>query len=245
MNGSLLPLPTHGTGDERTLPLAYGQQQLWFIDEFHHGLPAHNLPYQIGLLGQLDLAALRRALDELVARHPALRTRMPASTDGTPTAVIDQPGPVRLELADLAGLSRAEAAQRLSQLAATDAVPPFQLANAWPVRDSLVRVRPREHVLVLVVHQLAFDDASVGIGVRDLAALYGAEAAGRPSAGLAALPAAFADHTLAERDRLAGPSGAELEAYWRDALSGFQTARFPTDRQRPLLASHDGQVETI
>jgi amino acid adenylation domain-containing protein len=227
------------------LPLTRAQQQLWFIDEFHHGLAAHNLPYQIAMRGQLDLAAFRRALDELAGRHPALRTRMLAGPDGRPAAVIDPPGPARLELADYAALDPADALLKLSEFVTAEAVRPFRLAEGWPVRTSLVRVRPHEHVLVLVAHQLAFDDASFGVLLRDLAALYGAQTAGRPAAGLPDLPVSFAGYVLAERERLSGPARGELERYWADALSGYQTSRFPTDRQRPLLASHSGAVEII
>jgi amino acid adenylation domain-containing protein len=244
MNGSA-PLPASGTRQAATLPLTYGQQQLWFIDEFHHGLPAHNVPHQLGLIGALDLAALRRALDELVARHAALRTRMPADDTGSPTAVVDPPGPVRLELADYAGRSRDEAARQLAEFAAALALRPFQLAAGWPLRTALVRLSQREHALILVVHQLAFDEVSFAVLTRDLAALYEAEVAGRPPARPAAAPVTFAEVTLAERDRLQGETLAGLERFWKDTLAGFEASRFPTDRPRPVLASHDGAVEAI
>ncbi len=73
-------------------PLSFTQEQLWFIDEFHHGLPAHNVPSLIWLRGQLDVAALERALSALVARHEPLRTRLVAGTDGHPVQVIDPAG---------------------------------------------------------------------------------------------------------------------------------------------------------
>ncbi len=227
-----------------TTALTANQQQLWFIDEFHHGLPAHNLAWQIELAGELDLAALRRALDDLVARHPALRTRMPASQDGRPIAVTDPPGPVRLELSDASPdhLGRST----LRALAIAEAVRPFHLAADWPVRAHLIRVRPREHALVLVAHQVAFDDASFGIFLRDLAALYGAEAAGRPSPGTGAITAAPAETEAGPRRAEQTEADAtESGKYWLETLADFPVSRFPTDRQRPLLASHDGAVESI
>jgi amino acid adenylation domain-containing protein len=213
--------------------LTANQQQLWFIDEFHHGLPAHNLAWQISLHGQLDLAAFRRAFDGLVARHPALRTRMPAGPDGRPEAVTDPPGPVKLDLTD----ETPDQARGLRALAITDAVRPFHLAVDWPVRARLIRVRPREHLLVLVVHQVAFDDASFGVLLRDLAALYGAEATGRPAAILAS-PGAILEPATDQNT-------ADAEKYWLDKLDNFPVSRFPPDQQRPLLASHDGAVESI
>jgi amino acid adenylation domain-containing protein len=256
------------------VPLTFGQQQLWFIDEFHHGLPAHNLPHQIRLSGPLDLAALRRAVDQLVARHPALRTRLPAGDDGMPVQAVDPPGPIRIEQAD---------AERLSEFAITQARRPFQIARAWPIRMSLVRLDDEEHALVLVVHQLAFDEASFAVLLTDLAALYRAEVE-QSAPALPELTYTFAEYAVAERQRVPGRGAAWTEersdegrqhpkaprqagaggsggsppgrqsggssprastAYWTATLADLTAARFPTDRPRPLLASHDGEVETV
>jgi amino acid adenylation domain-containing protein len=223
------------------LPVTSNQQQLWFIDEFHHGLPAHNLAYQISVNGPLDLAAFRRALDGLTARHAGLRTRFPAGSDGRPTSVIDPPGPLKLELVDFAGLSESAAADKLTRLAASESTRPFQLAAQWPVRLSLIHLSRRQHVVLVIAHQLAFDDASVAVLLRDLTTLYEAEAAGRASAGLPKLAVTFAGYAQAEPGRLADQS---LVQYWTGNLAGFGVSRFPTDRPRPLLASHDGATET-
>ena len=239
-------------------PVTSNQQQLWFIDEFHHGLPAHNLAYQLRLDGPLDLAAFRRALDGLTARHAVLRTRFPAGPDGRPAAVIDPPGPIKCELVDFGGLSQSAATEKLAQLANAESARPFQLASQWPVRLSLVHLSRRQHVILLVVHQLAFDDASLGVLLRDLTTLYEAEAAGRAHPNLPKLAVTFADYARAEPDRLADPAlvskhpavlsadgspRTALHDYWTAALAGFSVSRFPTDRPRPLLASHDGAVE--
>ncbi len=223
------------------LPVTSNQQQLWFIDEFHHGLPAHNLAYQITVDGPLDLAAFRRALDALMARHATLRTRFPAGPDGRPTAVIDPPAPLKLELVDLVSLSPPVAADKLAHLASAESARPFRLATQWPIRMSLVHLGRRQHVVLVVAHQLAFDDASLGVLTRDLTTLYEAEAAGRASASLPDLAVTFTDYAQAEPSRLADPA---LARYWTDTLAGFGVSRFPTDRARPLLASHDGANES-
>ncbi|HEX9624111.1 MAG TPA: amino acid adenylation domain-containing protein [Streptosporangiaceae bacterium] len=228
--------------DPAEFPVTSNQQQLWFIDEFHHGLPAHNLAYQISVNGQLDLAAFRRALDGLTTRHAVLRTRFPARSDGRPAAVIDPPGPLKCELVDFAGLNPSVTADKLARLAHTESVRPFLLATQWPVRISLIHLSRRQHVILLVVHQLAFDDASIGVLLRDLTTLYEAEAAGRASAELPKLAVTFADYARTEPERLTSPA---LTRFWTDTLAGFGVSRFPTDRPRPLLASHNGAAEPV
>ena len=232
------------TAGEAVLPVSYGQEQLWFIDEFNNGLAAHNVPNLVRLRGQLDVAALRRALDGVVARHEALRTRLVAGADGRPVLVIDPPAAVGLELTDYAGLGPQAAGRRLGELAAARALRPFALASDWPFRVSLVRVAADEHVLVVVAHQTAFDDWSLGVLVAELAALYRQEATGEP-AGLPELPVRFADYAWWERQRLQGRALAALEDYWRAALADLAASQFPADRARPPLASHDGAVESI
>jgi amino acid adenylation domain-containing protein len=224
-------------------PLSFAQEQLWFIDEFHHGLPAHNVPVLLRVQGRLDGAALQRALDGLVARHQVLRTRLTAGPADKPVQLIDPPGPVPLPLTDYTDLDAPTAARRLREFASAAALRPFQLARDQPLRVHLVRLAAEDHALVLVSHRTAFDGPSLHVLIRDLAALYGAAAAdGR--AELPELAMQFAGYAVRERRRLRGSVLTDHEDYWRGALAGFETSRFPADRPRPVLASHDGAVSS-
>jgi amino acid adenylation domain-containing protein len=237
------PVTRRGTG-AADLPMSFAQEQLWFIDEFHHGLPAHNLPLLVQLHGPLDAAALGRALDGVVARHEALRTRLLAGRDGRGVQVADPPSPVRLELTDHAELGPDAAAGQVRELAAADALRPFHLAADHPLRARLVRLPGAEHALIIVSHRTAFDHWSAGVLVRELAALYQAEVTGADP-GLGEPPPGAGDYARWERQQLAGPRLTRLQDYWRGALAGFETTQFPADRPRPVFASHDGAVETI
>jgi amino acid adenylation domain-containing protein len=232
--------------------LSFAQEQLWFIDEFHHGLPAHNVPGVVWLHGELDPAALARALGALIARHEPLRTRLVAGDGGRPVQLIDPPGAVpSLELtscsgvpADYSGLPAEEAARRLRELADDEALRPFHLADDHPLRVRMVRISADSHALVLVAHQTAVDDRSLRVLTGELAALYDGFVTGQ-AAELAPLPGRFAEHVGRERDSLQGPLLHELSEYWRTTLAGVETSRFPADRPRPLLADHTGAVEQL
>ncbi|PKV10501.1 hypothetical protein XpruCFBP8353_23170, partial [Xanthomonas prunicola] len=57
------------------LPLSFAQQRLWFLAQFDsRAAQAYLLAGGVDLHGELDLPALQRALDRIVARHEALRT---------------------------------------------------------------------------------------------------------------------------------------------------------------------------
>jgi amino acid adenylation domain-containing protein len=229
------------TADPRP-PLSFTQEQLWFIDEFHHGLPAHNVPSLIWLRGQLDVAALERALGALVARHEPLRTRLVAGPHGHPVQAIDvAAGGPELELTDCSASPPEAAVRQVRKLADGEALRPFHLPDEHPLRTRLARITDDEHALVLVTHQTVADDWSMRVLLADLTALYRAEVTGQP-AGLAELPMRFADYAAWERQHLRGQVLADAEEYWRATLAGYETTRFPADRPRPLLADHSGAI---
>src|SRR5690349_10815490 len=56
------------------IPLSFAQQRLWFLNQFAPDSPFYNEPLAVRLQGPLDIAVLRRSLDEIVRRHEGLRT---------------------------------------------------------------------------------------------------------------------------------------------------------------------------
>ena len=228
------------------IPLSFGQEQLWFIEQFHAGLPTYHLPYAVRLTGRrLDTEALGRAVDGLVARHAPLRTRFVGDADGRPVQVVDEPGAVALPTSDLTALPPDAREKALRDLAEGQAVAPFALAQSHPLRVHLVRLTDEEHVLIVVVHHIVFDALSISVLLEDLTALYVADA-GVPTEGLAPLPVQVAEEAVRERERLAaGPELAELVDYWRGALARVQTLQLPTDRPRPPVVGHRGGVERL
>ncbi|MFV2104310.1 non-ribosomal peptide synthetase [Micromonospora sp. LOL_024] len=223
------------------LPLSSGQEQLWFIDQFAPGLPTYNVPGTLRLSGELDVDALGRAFDALVARHEILRTRLD-SADGRPVQVVDPPPPVAMwTVRDLTGLPATERLDTFQREAVEFGLLPFDLAKGPLVRTALVRLGGREHALHLNVHHSAFDGWSFAVLVRELSALYTAEVTGS-AAGLPELPIQFADYAIWERGRLEGGAVDELVGYWRETLRGVESVQLPVDRPRPVLQSFDGAV---
>src|SRR6185312_14383217 len=72
------------------LPLSFAQRRLWVLDQIQPGGVEYLMPVLLRLRGALDVPALLRALDEIVARHEVLRTRY-STVDGEPVQVIDPP----------------------------------------------------------------------------------------------------------------------------------------------------------
>ncbi len=239
----IVPVPREHTKlngyDVTALPLSPAQERLWILDRFEPGTDAFNMPLSLGLRGQLDPQALRRALDAVVERHESLRTTF-ASVSGVPQQIIHPPTPLSLPVVDLTSLADEHREDTLQKLIATEAQQPFDLEAGPLFRASLVRLEDDRHALLLNLHHVISDGWSIGILTRELAALYDAFRQGRPSP-LAPLHVQYADYAVWQRNRLAGPVAEQQMAYWRSRLGNRPpTFELPLDRERPPIQTFRG-----
>ncbi|HVT15951.1 MAG TPA: non-ribosomal peptide synthase/polyketide synthase [Thermoanaerobaculia bacterium] len=231
------PPPLVSRPRQGAAPLSFAQERLWFLHRLEPG-PLYNMPMAARLRGPLVVGALAAALDEIVRRHEALRTRF-VEAQGRP-AQVPLPWPAAGRhgraplpaLVDLGGLPAERREDAAAALAAAAARRPFDLASGRLVRAALLRLAAAEHWLVLTVHHIAADGWSTGVLLDELAELYSAALAGR-APRLAALPVQYADFALWQRQWLAGEVlGRELE-HWRRRLAGApEELELPADRPR-------------
>ena len=218
------------------VPLSPPQRRLWFVNRMEGVGSGYNLAHAQRLTGELDVAALSAAVDDLTGRHETLRTVFP-DRDGDP---YQQVLPVGEALAVVpAGPKRAQA------LIQAEAALGFDLTADLPFRARLYQIGPHEHVLLLVAHHIAFDGWSLEPLTRDLAAAYRARLTGR-AAGLDPLPVQYADYALWQQDLL-GPAGepgslaAAQLAHWTRALAGLpEELSLRTDFPRPAATTFGG-----
>jgi amino acid adenylation domain-containing protein/non-ribosomal peptide synthase protein (TIGR01720 family) len=230
------------------LPLSFAQERLWFLDQLEPGNPTYNMPAAFRLRGELDRSALAAGLAEIVRRHEALRTTFPL-VDGRPVAVIDggergeggAPEPaVPLPQVDLSALPGAALAVEERRLVGQEARRPFDLARGPLLRATLLRFSPREHSLLFALHHIVSDGWSIGVLVREAAALYAAFAAGRPSP-LPPLPIQYGDYAVWQRRSLGDEALAAGLARSRERLAGApMVLELPLDRPRPPAGSWHG-----
>jgi amino acid adenylation domain-containing protein len=223
------------------LRLSFSQQGLWLLHQMETpGVPFYNIPLALRLTGELDSAALRRALAEVVRRHEALRTVFRGTQSGPVQVILDAPEDFDLPLTDVSRLARDEAEDAARRVAADEAAAPFDLSRDPALRGRLVRIAAGEHLLLLTVHHIAADGWSLGILFRELAALYDAFRAGRPSP-LAPLPLQYADFAAWQRAWLTEAALEPQLAYWRRRLDGAPALlELPADRPRPAARTWAG-----
>jgi non-ribosomal peptide synthetase component F/SAM-dependent methyltransferase/acyl carrier protein len=224
-------------GRDGELPLSYSQARLWMAQSKVGATPFYNVPCSYRLIGPLDLGALRRALDEIVERHEALRTTFPA-VDGEPAQRIAPPAPVPLEIVDLGG--EPDALEAATSWVKAEARRIFDIETGPVLRASLLRLGRDDHVLVMCMHHIVCDGTSMRVLGEELSALYGAFVQGAESP-LPPLPVQYVDFAAWQARVLDEDALAPHLEYWRRQLADAAVLELPVDRPRALKRPYSGR----
>ncbi|MFE3542873.1 condensation domain-containing protein [Nocardia sp. NPDC059177] len=205
------PRPAH-------VPLAPAQERMWHAARLGRSAD-WNVARAMRIQGApVDVAALRAALEHLVARHEPLRTRYPVTGNG-PAQVVADPAGIELDVAE-----RVVDEDELPQAVAEPAAQAFDLTRDLPVRARIFVLGPDDVVLVLVVHHISVDGRSMGPLIRDLITAYLACRTGT-APQWAPLPVSYTDYTLWKHAQLGEFTDEWSRAthqlrYWANALAG-------------------------
>lgn len=218
--------------------LSNAQQRLWFIDHYEQGSSVYNLSSQIELVGDLDIEALKHALNTLIERHEILRTtyHVEDEVEGVfkprqrPNASFELPLWVESDVKDLD--------QRCQEV--SEAV--FDLSNELPLRVYLFQQNPQQWRLVFIVHHIAFDAWSEAILIKELAENYQqyvtaiAQGDSLPKVELPELQ--YADYAKWQQEWLASDQVEQQLAFWQQTLANApECIALPLDRERPDVIS--------
>ncbi|WP_369938522.1 non-ribosomal peptide synthase/polyketide synthase [Xanthomonas tesorieronis] len=221
------------------MPLSLAQQRLWFLSQLDRASAAYHTAGALRLTGRLDVAALERCLQRVVARHESLRTRF-VLIDGQPMQRVDADATLRLRFEDLRGERNRDALRAVRGEALY--AEPFDLSADPPLRVLLMQLEDEEHALYVVVHHIASDGWSIGVMLEELGRLYTAEIEGADDP-LPPLPIQYIDYAQWQRQWLAGGQLERQVTYWRETLAGAPTLlEVPTDRPRPPYQDFAGSA---
>ena len=229
-------------GDEPS-PLSSAQQRLWFLYELEPDSVEYNVPRILRLTGELNVEALVGAVTRIVERHESLRTTFD-STGGHAVQIVHPATDVTIPVLDLSALPDEEREAATSRCLLDEATRPFDLRRGPVFRIRLVRLGPREHLLVSGMHHIVTDGWSMGVFVDELAAAYTAGVRGVP-AEPASLPVRYADFAAWQGDRLSGEALDGQLAYWRRQLDELPSLELATERPRPPVRTSAGAVHTF
>jgi amino acid adenylation domain-containing protein len=237
----LKPLRAFNQMENLSYPLSAGQQALQFIHQLAPGSAAYNMAVAVRIRSALDIPALRRAFQALVDRHPLLRTTF-STPEGGPIQSVHPGRTVWFQQVDSAS-DWSEAT--LADWLATESQQSFDLEHDALLKIYLLTRFTQEHVLLLVVHHLVADFWSLAVLVQELSILYPAEQSGNPIL-LPPLDTQYSDYVFRQKERLSGPIGEKLWAFWKQQMAGeLPILALPTDRPRPPRQTYAGATHAF
>ena len=228
---------------QRSLPLSFAQQRLWFLDQLVPENPFYNMPAAVQLQGHLNLKALQQAINAIVQRHETLRTTF-ATVDGQPTQIIAPSLSLHLPVIDLQNRLTVDREATIQRLASEEAHRPFNLTMAPLLRVTVLKRAATDHILLLTLHHIISDGWSMGVLMQELGMLYTAFLHGRPSP-LSELPIQYADFAVWQRRSLQGDVLESQLAYWGQQLTDLPGLNLPTDRPRPPVQGYRGAIQPL
>ena len=227
------------------LPLSYGQQRLWFLEQLEPGSGLYNVAHRVRLEGELKEAALGRSVQEMIRRHEVLRSRI-VMEEGSPVQKVMgkewAEEAMAMEVVDVSGGGRElkggveEEARRIAQAEGQRC---FDLEQGPLLRVKLLRLGEEDHVLLLTMHHIVSDGWSIGIIMRELRELYEVYAEGKESR-LEELGVQYGDYAVWQRAWLQGEVLEEQLGYWRRELEGVKALELASDYARPRVLNHRG-----
>lgn len=215
-------------------PLTTAQQRLWFSAVLNADLPLYNVPYAFRLTGDVDAAALERALAALVRRHEMLRTVF-FEIGGEPFQAVLPKVTVPLELVRCP----THQATGVQQALDAEAADLFDLRYGPLIRAKLLTDGRSAHFFLLTLHHIVCDGWSMAIIFRELSEFYQAFREQRQPR-LTPLPDRFfaVAGRQEARERASRPA---LLRYWREQLAGARgVLSLPPDYPRPAVTRHRG-----
>ena len=222
-------------GDQVRLSL--GQIRLWTIDQLDGKVATYNMPSAYRLSGQLDVAALRRAIASLLQRHQALRTIITAS-NGIPIGMLlsVENDAIPFNVLDLSSIDANAREGVLQMHIDEDASRPFDLSRDFLLRVQLFKLDANEYALMMNVHHIAADGVSINIILQELSTLYSGET-------LTPLQFNYSDYAHQHEEWLANGESKRQVAFWKRHLEDAPelltlVTDHPRSSSRSLVAAH-------
>ncbi|MEO1133477.1 MAG: condensation domain-containing protein, partial [Cyanobacteria bacterium J06639_1] len=199
---------------EAAFPLSANQQALWFLYKLAPESWAYNVLFSACIRSEVDGDALERSFQDLVDRHPSLRTTYTA-IEGSPVQQIQPSARVHFIRVDAADLDDEQLHDRLT----SEGQRPFDLERGSVFRVHLFSRSAADHVLLLAVHHVAVDLWSLTVLLDELRVAYAARVA-KQTPSLPPLAAQYSDFVRKQAHWLDGEDGDRLLSYWKQQLEG-------------------------
>jgi len=222
------------------IPMSYGQQRIWFLQQLFPENPFYHYAELYRLKGTLDVSKVIEGVQTIVKRHAILRTTFKVQ-DGRPIQLIHTDntlfGVTHFDFSNLAVDQREQAAQKQSL---EEASKPFDLVNGPTFRIATFQLEEKEHLLLIALHHIVTDKWSMNIFRKELASIYHSLRLDLPL-DLPVLPFQYADFAYWRKSK--GIDAKHIE-FWLKKLSGkLPILQIPLDHPRPTSPTFKGNYQ--
>ncbi len=224
------------------VPLTDGQKQIWALANMgDDGARAYNQSLAVHLRGPLDAGDLDAAVQQVIARHEALRATF--SPDGDFQSIAPALD-LQIRMTDLARFGEQERATEQGRLLASEAEQGFDLARGPLLRMRLFKLAENHHILAITMHHIISDGWSMGIILRELAEVYAAKRLG--SYAELPPPDSFIQYARAQSAWQQSAEMQEAEAYWLSQFAGpLPWLDLSNGRPRSALQTYAGAQKRL
>ncbi|BAZ37904.1 amino acid adenylation domain protein [Calothrix sp. NIES-4101] len=223
---------------DRNLPLSFAQTRLWLLEQINPGSDIYNMPAAVHFMGELNVEALEKSINEIIRRHEVLRTIFTV-LDGQPLQVIVPDAQLKIPVMSLQKLPKSQQEIEIERLSIQEFQLAFNLTQAPLLRCKLLQLGEQEYILLFAIHHIVFDAWSQGILIKEIAALYNNFVARKPNF-LPPLSIQYVDFAVWQRQHLQGERRESLLTYWKQQLANLPTLQLPTTRPRAEVRTNRG-----
>ncbi|MDF5712712.1 MAG: aminotransferase class III-fold pyridoxal phosphate-dependent enzyme [Rhizonema sp. NSF051] len=241
------PEENYVSSNAYTIPLTEAQKQLWIISQLGEDRSVtYNEYVTLQLQGYLNVIAMGEAVQKLVDRHEALRTKISPQGDVQEVfSLIKTDCPV-VDFSSIEGDAESRARLRNARLAdwfEQQSQKPFDLTQGPLLRLHILKLEPELHLLFLSAHHIVVDAWSIGVMLRELGALYSSECQGT---NCQINPPKQFREFIEWQNQLSQTQEMQADkSYWLEKLTAPPVLNLPTDRIRPPIQTYNGSRETI
>nr|VFJ76183.1 MAG: Condensation domain-containing protein [Candidatus Kentron sp. FW] len=213
-------------------PLSLNQQRMWAVERRSSKRGLFNNDGAYRLPGDISPSALRRAVEHMSARHPALNTTF-SERDGIPIQVVHDRLPPDFREIRVKADNEAELKEILDAQASEFLDPERGPLMRWV----LISIHGQRPVLFIMTHHIIADGWSAFTMLSELGALYRQEM-GESPANLPALKHTYHEFIREQNDWCQSPEAQRERLFWQERLSRhIGILALPTDRPRRAAPS--------
>jgi amino acid adenylation domain-containing protein len=206
-------------------PVSYAQKRMYTLQMMEGAQISYNMLDAVIIEGNPDRKKMESVFKSLIERHEAFRTTFEL-IGGEPVQKIHQSANFWIHYL--------EATEEEIKDLVREFPKPFDLSKAPLLRASLVKLQAEKHLFLLDMHHIISDGMSLGILVKEFAALY-------DGVKLPALRIQYKDFSEWQHELFQTNKIKRQEEYWLNQFAGeVSTLNIPTDYPRPAVMNFEG-----